>query len=57
MEKYYTCAEVAASLRVHLKTVYNWAKSGKLRTVKAGHFRRISQSSLDEFLQKAPDKE
>ncbi len=51
MEKYYTPEEIASNLHVHLKTVYNWIQSGKLKAVKAGHFWRIPQAALDEFLQ------
>jgi len=51
MEKYYTPEEIADNLKVHLKTVYNWINGNKLKAVKAGHFWRISQSALDEFLQ------
>jgi len=52
MEKYYTPEEVATNLKVHLKTVYNWIKGGRLQAVKVGHFWRISETELNRLLGK-----
>lgn len=50
MEKHYTPEDIASNLQVHLKTVYNWIKSGKLKAVKVGHFWRISETELNRLL-------
>lgn len=52
MEKYYTPEEVANNLKVHLKTIYNWIKAGRLQAIKVGHFWRISESELNRLLGK-----
>ena len=49
MEKYFTCEEVAELYRVKLSTVWEWVRSGKLRSVKIGRVYRVKQSALDEF--------
>lgn len=47
-----TPEEVAARLRVHVATIYNYLNSGKLRGFKAGPRNwRIYESDVDAFLQ------
>ncbi len=46
----YTPAEVAALLKVSRRTVYAYIASGKLASVKVGHYRRISAQALDSFI-------
>lgn len=50
MEKFYTPEEIASTLKVTRKTVYNWIQEGRLKAVRAGHFWRIAESELNRFL-------
>lgn len=50
-EKYYTPAQVAELLGVHIQTVRKWYRSGALECYRVGHV-RISESQLESFLQK-----
>jgi len=43
-------AKVADLAGVSRQTVYNWIKSGKLKTIGLGHFQKVSQEELDGFL-------
>lgn len=46
-----TLQEVAAILKVHVKTVHDYIKAGRLEKIKLGrHASRIPTSSLDAFL-------
>jgi excisionase family DNA binding protein len=54
-EKYYTAEQIALKLELHKQTVYDFITEGKLQAVTMGRLRRISQSSLDEFLKSRPD--
>lgn len=45
-----TPREVAARLRVTLRTVYAWLKIGRLRGVRAGKMWRIRPADLEAFL-------
>ncbi len=47
---YFTPEEVADSLKVTRRTVYNWLHSGALKGVKAGVSWRVAQSQIDAFL-------
>lgn len=51
MERYYTPEQVADNLQVHLKTIYNWIREGRLKAVKIGHFWRISEAELKRILE------
>ena len=44
--KYFTPAEAATILRVDIRTVYSWLRSGKLPAVKFGKLWRIEELSL-----------
>jgi excisionase family DNA binding protein len=48
-----TPEEVAEQLRVGRTKVYALFSSGKLRSVKIGRTRRVSQAAVDEFVQKS----
>jgi excisionase family DNA binding protein len=50
LPSYYSPDEVAASLKVTRRTVYNWLYSGALKGAKAGVSWRITQGQLDAFL-------
>lgn len=45
----YTVKEVAEKLQVHIGTVWNYIKSGKLKAAKFGNRYRISEQQLQEF--------
>lgn len=49
-DRYYTPKEVSERLQVSEKTVRAWITQGGLRAVRAGHFWRIPESALEEFL-------
>jgi excisionase family DNA binding protein len=57
MQIQYTPEEVAAMLKVTRRTIYNWISEGRIKAVKLGYVWRISETSLNDFLQKSPDKE
>ena len=48
---FYIPQEVALMLRVSLRSVYNWMRSGKLPASKVGDSWRVSQRQLDAFLE------
>ena len=50
INKLYTPAEVARKLRVTQRTIYDWLRAGRLRAKRAGHFWRISNQDLEQFL-------
>jgi excisionase family DNA binding protein len=50
---YYTAEEVARTLHVTRRTVYEWLRSGRLRGVRAGRGWRIRSEDLDAFLKVA----
>jgi len=50
MEKYFSPEQIADTLQVSRRTVYNWIQRGKLKAVKAGYVWRIPEGSLREFL-------
>jgi excisionase family DNA binding protein len=50
LPSFYTSNEVAASLRVTRRTVYNWLASGALTGARIGGVWRISQMQIDAFL-------
>jgi excisionase family DNA binding protein len=46
-----TVAEAAEYLQIHIKTLYEWIKSGQLAVVKLGpRSTRIRKSDIDAFL-------
>lgn len=48
--EYYTPEEVAESLRVTRRTVYDWLKSGRLPGLRVGRSWRINREALLAFL-------
>lgn len=47
-----TTDEIAKHLRVHIRSVGGWIRSGKLKAFKAGHSYRVNRVDLIEFLTK-----
>ncbi len=45
--KYYTPDEVAESLKINVRTVYNLIASGELAALKVGNQYRITQTAID----------
>jgi len=45
-EKLYTLTEVATVMRVHLETVRNWVREGRLKALKPGKAYRVRESDL-----------
>jgi excisionase family DNA binding protein len=54
LPKFYTIKEVSEHLRVCVNTVRNFLKEGKLSATKIGNQWRISEQSLQAFLDEAP---
>ena len=54
VETYYTVKEVAEILKIHLATVYQLVRTGRLRAVHIGRAIRIPESSFDALLSPAP---
>ena len=48
--KVYTLDEVAAILKVTRRTLYNYISWGKLKVIKMGKCRRVSQEALQSFV-------
>ena len=48
--EYYTPEEIAESLRVTRRTVYDWLKSGRLPGLRVGRSWRINREALLAFL-------
>jgi excisionase family DNA binding protein len=55
MDEFYTLEEVANRLKVSVKTVRQWIKTGQLKGIKAGKLWRVRSEDLDAFLT-APEK-
>lgn len=53
----YTLAEVADILQITRRTIYNWVKSGKLKTFKAGRSWRVTREALEEFTKAGTQEE
>ena len=51
MKKLYTPEEVAETLRVTRRAVYEWLKTGRLRGVRAGNRWRIRPEDVEAFTQ------
>lgn len=52
MDNIYTPKEAAAILKVSERTVNEWLRSGKLKASKIGRQWRITETQLNEFLNK-----
>lgn len=48
--KLYNLKEVASMLGVSYLTVYNYAKSSKIKTVRVGRFLRVTQEEIDRIM-------
>lgn len=47
---FYTPEEIASSLRVDVRTVYEWLQNDRLQGVKAGKYWRVADEALTAFL-------
>ncbi len=50
MERFYTPEEIATHLKVHLQTVLNYIKDGRLKALKLDKGYRISESDFQQFV-------
>lgn len=50
-QKFYTVAEVAQVLSVHVHSVYRWVRLRRLKSYHVGSSVRISQADLNDFIQ------
>lgn len=50
-QQYYTVAEVAVILNVHVHSVYRWVRQRRLESCHVGTSVRISPAQLAEFVQ------
>ncbi|MFH1012756.1 MAG: helix-turn-helix domain-containing protein [Candidatus Peregrinibacteria bacterium] len=50
VEKIYTTEQIAALLQIHPLTVLKYIKGGLLRAARLGRVYRITESSLEKFL-------
>lgn len=48
--KVYTLDEVASTLKLTRRTLYNYIKAGTLHAVKMGKYWRVSEESLQAFI-------
>jgi len=48
--KLYTLPEVSKIVRLARRTLYNYLKSGELKAVKLGGTWRVTEESLNEFI-------
>ena len=57
LPKVYTAEEVAETLQVTLRTVYNYIRDGRLKAVKLGKYWRVTEKQLEDFLAAATNEE
>ena len=50
MPEFYKIKEVAATLKVHPQTVYNWRREGKIKFTRICGRNRIKREELDRFI-------
>jgi len=50
LDRLYTTEQVAKLLQIHPLTVLKYINSGKLRAVKLGRIYRVTETSLQKFL-------
>jgi len=50
MPEFYKIKEVAATLKVHPQTLYNWHREGKIRFTRICGRNRIKREDLDSFI-------
>jgi excisionase family DNA binding protein len=51
VDRLYTTEQVAKLLQIHPLTVLKYINSGKLRAVKLGRVYRVTETSLQKFLE------
>jgi len=51
VDRLYTTEQVAKLLQIHPLTVLKYINSGKLRAIKLGRVYRITETSLQQFLE------
>lgn len=49
--EFYTPAEVAQKLRLHVNTVYEYIRMGKLRAARFGNRYRITEEAIQQFVE------
>ena len=49
MKKRFTCQDIAEMYGVHIQTVWNWIKKGKLGAVRIGGVYYIRQTDIEEM--------
>lgn len=50
LEQHYTVPEVAAKLKVDVRTIRSWIESGKIKAVRIGRQYRIPESAINSLL-------
>ena len=50
MTDYFSAQDVADRLMISIRSVRNYIKSGKLKSVKVGRLRRVSEEDLETFI-------
>ena len=50
MTDYFSAQEVADRLMISIRSVRNYIKSGKLKSVKVGRLRRVAEEDLEAFI-------
>ncbi len=53
--KVYSLDEVAEILQLTRRTLYNYIKNGQLKAVKIGKYWRVSEETLQSFIQKGTE--
>lgn len=53
--KVYTLEEIAELLHITRRTLYTYVKEGKLKAVKVGKYWRVTEKTLEEFLNKGTE--
>lgn len=56
MEKYYTAQETADILKVKIRTLYNYANGGQIKSNKIGNKYRFSESEIERFFKEGTEK-
>jgi len=51
IDRLYTTEQVAKLLQIHPLTVLKYINSGKIRAIKLGRVYRVSETSLQKFLE------
>ena len=54
MPEYLTAKQVAEYLQVKPLTIYQWAREGKIPSIKIGRVWRFNKETIDTFLEDQP---